>query len=179
MADGSRQRGDDFVARQRLHDDAGAKGQHLRGCHTQLLRQRRADALRARIAISARARVGIAGVDDQGANLRALCQMLLGDLHWRGAKAIGGKDTADARAFIQQKDAHILAPHLAHARSHGADAHASDGVQRLGLRNGEINRHRTSFFKRLVTIVSLAAQAGLAALTGKNHLNLAVQQAKS
>ena len=157
-----RQGGDDALLRQRLHDHARAKGQHLRWCNAQLRRHCCAHRLGAGITVGTRARIGIARVDDEGTHRLARCQLFLANLHRCSAKTVAGEHATDARAFVQQKQGHIFAVFLAHARLYRADTQARYGVQRGRIGGAEIDGHG-GLSKNKETMNSIATQAGFSA----------------
>ena len=155
VGNGGGQAGFDALDRQRLHDDAGRKRQHLRRIDLEQRGQRGAGLPRARQAVFARAGVGVAGVDHQRADVGAALQALTADLNRRGAKAVAGEHAADAGARIQQHHRQVLAARLAHAGLGDADAHAGHGLQ-VGSHGGaQVHGHGASLLKVVLNEISL------------------------
>ena len=97
-----RQRRLDALVRQRLHDHAGGKRQHLLGAAAEQSAERSARRARARQPVGAGAGVGIAGVDQDRAHLAARGEVLAAQLHRRGAEPVGGEHAGDRGAGIER-----------------------------------------------------------------------------
>ena len=85
-------------------------------------------------AIGAGAGIGVAGVDQQGADVIGARQMLAAKLDRRCAKAVLREDAGDRRAWVEQHHGEVLAVGLAHTRFGDAQAHAGNRkqVSRIG-----------------------------------------------
>ena len=125
VGDGGRQAGLDAVDRQRLHDHAGRKRQHLLRRDVQLARQRDAGGARARQAVLAGAGIGVAGVDHHRANRRSPAARCSRHTCTGAAqKRFCVNTPPTARAFVDQHHRQVLAVGLADAGFGDADAHA-------------------------------------------------------
>jgi len=122
---GARQRRNDALHRQGLHDHAGGKRQDLRTVAAERGREFDTTAARARQAVLAGAGIRVAGIHQQRAHRLRERQMFPAQDHGRGAKAVLREYAGDARAFGKPHDQQILAPGLAHAGLGGAQRNAS------------------------------------------------------
>ena len=123
------------------------KRQHLLRRQPQVLGQGLAGGAGALQAIGACASVGIAGVDDQSANLRTGLQVLTAHLHGCGAKAVLREHASHAGAFIEQKHRQVFAVGFANTGFGHTNAHTAHGVQRSRIKSGKIYGHDWFFLE--------------------------------
>ena len=133
--DASRQPGSYALDRERLHDYAGGKRQHLFRCATQQRSDLAAGLPGARQTVLTGTGVGAAGVDHQCLNSASL-QMRLRHRDRCGAEAVAGEHAGNPRVFGQGHQHQVLATGLADAGFGDAKAHALHRQQQRWIGGG-------------------------------------------
>ena len=128
--------------RQRFHDHAGGKGQHLRrqACPCARPARRRCERARARPSAPVPA-LALPVLTSDGADALAGGQVLAAQQHRCGAETVGGEDAGDAGAFGQRHHGQVAAVGLAHAGHGHADLDALHGVQGRRIGGKQVDGH--------------------------------------
>ncbi len=138
------QPGLDALDRQRFHDHAGRKRQHLRRLHAHQRRQGGTGAVGTLQAVGTGAGIGVAGVDHQRADAGAhgrLGEVLAAHLHRCGAEAVQRENAGHHAAFVERQQHEVTAMGLAHTSHRHPDANSGHRQQGLGVRSGQIDGH--------------------------------------